>query len=92
MSGDAPDEVPERPDRALRHVAAALAGAGIEPSMTEARLILELAGVDRAMLLARDGELTRTQRVTVAGAGHMVTVTHPGAVAAAISACLDRSA
>ena len=48
--------------------------------------------VAAAILDALQARLPDAARVTVAGAGHMVTVTHPGAVAAAISACLDRSA
>jgi release factor glutamine methyltransferase len=49
-----------------RRVAARLAQAGIEPALTEARLILELAGFDR-MALIRDGglELDATQAATV---------------------------
>jgi pimeloyl-ACP methyl ester carboxylesterase len=56
-----------------------------------------LVGGDRsppvagAILDALQARLPDAVRVTVPGAGHMVTVTHPGAVAAAIAACIDRS-
>jgi pimeloyl-ACP methyl ester carboxylesterase len=56
-----------------------------------------LVGGDRspsvaaAILDVLQERLPDATRVTVPGAGHMVTVTHPGAVAAAIAACVDRS-
>ncbi len=56
-----------------------------------------LVGGDRsppvaaAILDALEARLPDASRVTVPGAGHMVTVTHPGEVAAAIAACVDRS-
>jgi pimeloyl-ACP methyl ester carboxylesterase len=56
-----------------------------------------LVGGDRsprvaaAILDVLQARLPDAARVTVPGAGHMVTVTHPRSVAAAIAACLDRS-
>jgi pimeloyl-ACP methyl ester carboxylesterase len=48
----------------------------------------EVAG---AILDALQARLPDAARVTVPGAAHMLTVTHPGAVAAATAACVDRS-
>jgi release factor glutamine methyltransferase len=59
-------ELPQKLDAAVRSVAARLAKSGIEPALTEARLIFELAGFDRmALLKAPDELLNAKQSATI---------------------------
>lgn len=61
--------LPATLDAAVRSMAARLAGAGIEPAFTEARLIAELAGFDRMALLNAPAQaLTDAQRALLADA------------------------
>lgn len=62
-------DLPQKLDVALRSVAVQLAKAKIEPAFTEARLIFELAGIDRmALLKAPEDLLSDSQMAIVSSA------------------------